>query len=229
MFAYIPARIGSKRIRKKNIRILDGKPLIIHVIDNLLETSEINDIAVSTDSDEVLEICSDINDVTTLDLREKKLADDKTDFMDLIINDMPRYCSYFNDKEFIFCLPTAALVQAKEYSSAIEKFYSDPQGIVMSVVGYDISPYLALEKNNNSYKPIFPEKYLEPTSVLPKTVADCGCFYILNYESALRSKKLIDIKPLNVHILNSDIGIDLDLEEDWLSLQDKYLKINNKI
>ena len=76
MFAYIPARIGSKRIRKKNIRILDGKPLIIHVIDNLLETSEINDIAVSTDSDEVLEICSDINDVTTLDLREKELEDD---------------------------------------------------------------------------------------------------------------------------------------------------------
>ena len=74
MFAYIPARIGSKRVPKKNIRMLDGKPLIIHVIDNLLETSEINDIAVSTDSDEVVEICSDINDVTTLDLREKKIS-----------------------------------------------------------------------------------------------------------------------------------------------------------
>ena len=91
MFAYIPARIGSKRIRKKNIRLLDGKPLIIHVIDNLLETPEINDIAVSTDSDEILEICSDLNGVTTLDLREKKLADDKTDFMDLIINDARFY------------------------------------------------------------------------------------------------------------------------------------------
>ena len=34
MFAYIPARIGSKRVFKKNIRILDGKPLIVHVIQN---------------------------------------------------------------------------------------------------------------------------------------------------------------------------------------------------
>ena len=35
MFAYLPARIGSKRIPQKNIKLLDGKPLILHVIDKL--------------------------------------------------------------------------------------------------------------------------------------------------------------------------------------------------
>ena len=34
-----------------------------------------------------------------MDIREKRLSDDKTDFMDLIVHDMPRYCNYFNDKE----------------------------------------------------------------------------------------------------------------------------------
>ena len=60
---------------------------------------------------------------------EEKLADDKLISMDFVINDVD--ISYFNDKEFIFCLPTA-LVQAKEYT--VKKFYSRSSGIVMSVV-----------------------------------------------------------------------------------------------
>ena len=95
MFAYIPARIGSKRIKKKNIRPLDGKPLIEHVIDNLSKSKMINGISVSTDSSEILEICKAKN-ITTLGLRDSKLSDNITGFIDLIKYDLPRFCNYFN-------------------------------------------------------------------------------------------------------------------------------------
>tara|TARA_Y100001958_G_C21101749_1_gene451495 strand:- start:68 stop:754 length:687 start_codon:yes stop_codon:yes gene_type:complete len=228
MFAYIPARIGSKRIPKKNIKELDGKPLILHVIENLMQSKSINQIGVSTDSTEISDLFKNNPVVSVLDLRKDKLANDNANFMDLINADLPRYCEFFNDKNFIFCLPTAVLVSSNDYDRAIKKFYNNPAGLVMSAVKYNISPYLALSKESKSFTPLFPEKFMEPTSNLPDTVTDCGCFYILNHEIASKVDKLIDIKPLYVHVLDSNKGIDLDNEDDWHNLEQKYYQQKSK-
>lgn len=227
MFAYIPARIGSKRIPKKNIKELDGRPLILHVIENLMQSKNINQIGVSTDSTEISDLFKNNSEVSILDLRKDKLANDSANFMDLIKEDLPRYCEFFNEKNFIFCLPTAVLVSPTDFDEAIEKFYNFPEGIVMSAVEYNISPYLALTNESKTFLPMFPEKFMEPTSNLPDTVTDCGCFYILNHKTANKVDKLIDIKPLNVHVLDSDKGIDLDDESDWQNLEEKYYKKNH--
>ena len=58
MFAYVPARIGSKRIPKKNIKLIDGKPLIYYVLSELSKVPQLKGIAVSSDSIEVLNICT---------------------------------------------------------------------------------------------------------------------------------------------------------------------------
>ena len=50
MIAYIPARLGSKRIKHKNIKKLNGKPLIVYVIENLKKLKFISKICVSTES-----------------------------------------------------------------------------------------------------------------------------------------------------------------------------------
>ena len=102
MFAYIPARIGSKRIPRKNIKILDGKPLIMHVIKNLSKLKSISGIAVSTDSNEIKDLCLKNSNVECLELRNQDLADDKTGFMELVKYDLPRYCDFFQENTFIF-------------------------------------------------------------------------------------------------------------------------------
>ena len=56
MFAYIPARSGSKRIPKKNIYKLGGIPLLVHVIKNLQKINFLSEIFVSTDCDEIANV-----------------------------------------------------------------------------------------------------------------------------------------------------------------------------
>ena len=73
MFAYVPARIGSKRIPKKNIKLIDGKPLIYYVLSELSKVPQLKGIAVSSDSIEVLNICNNFEKVITLELRKSIL------------------------------------------------------------------------------------------------------------------------------------------------------------
>ena len=57
--AIIPARGGSKGIPKKNIQIVHGKPLIVHSIQQALNTKSIDKVIVSTDADDIREVALD--------------------------------------------------------------------------------------------------------------------------------------------------------------------------
>lgn len=84
--ALVPARIGSKRLHKKNIKMLGGKPLICWTIDTLLESNIFSDITVSTESREVTEIVRDYyqeKDVKILN-RPHGLASDNSSLRDVI-------------------------------------------------------------------------------------------------------------------------------------------------
>ena len=71
MIVYIPARSGSKRIKNKNIKLLDGKPLITHVINIAKKLNFISNIFVSTDSSKIANICNK-QGIETLKLRKKE-------------------------------------------------------------------------------------------------------------------------------------------------------------
>jgi len=227
MFAYIPARGGSKRIPKKNIKKLGDKELILHTIDQLLEVSNLTGICVSTDDEEILAVVSKRKEVVTLNKRKASLANDTTSFADLINHDMERYFKHFNTDDVLFTLPTAALVSSNEYMSGIAKYYQDenPAGLVISVTQFNMSPFLALtEKNPGELKALFPDKYLLPTKDLSPCYMDSGCFYIFNRSEFLKHEKLIDLRPIKYVILPSNIGIDVDTEHDWSKLEKEYLK-----
>ncbi|NLB61201.1 MAG: N-acylneuraminate cytidylyltransferase, partial [Clostridiales bacterium] len=58
ILAIIPARGGSKGIPRKNVRLMNGKPLICYAIDNALSVEAITDVVVTSDDSELLEISS---------------------------------------------------------------------------------------------------------------------------------------------------------------------------
>tara|TARA_B100000900_G_C20488472_1_gene678509 strand:- start:32 stop:718 length:687 start_codon:yes stop_codon:yes gene_type:complete len=226
MFAYIPARIGSKRIPRKNIKILDGKPLIMHVIQNLSKLKSISGIAVSTDSNEIRNLCLKNRNVECLELRNQDLADDKTGFMELVKYDLPRYCDFFQENTFIFCLPTAILIKTIDFEKAIKDYNISKQGILISCVKYSISPYLAIEKQDHKYTPLFPKHFSKDTASLPETFADAGCFYILNRKNINNAVRFIDMQPIVPFIIDKNKGIDLDNLSDWEHLKTVYQSYN---
>ena len=68
IIAIIPARGGSKRLKKKNIFILKGKPLIAYAIGACKNSKNIDDIYVSSDDDEILSISSNITSIVIFHL-----------------------------------------------------------------------------------------------------------------------------------------------------------------
>lgn len=224
MFAYIPARIGSKRIPKKNIKLLGDKPSICHVIESLILCKGLNGIAVSTDSPEILEITRRYPKVVTLERREESLSDDTSGFMDLVKHDLKRFCSYFNDDEVIFTLATSALIGPSDYEQAIQEFQSNRDGLTFSVTKLEHQPRLALELNSDgTLSALDKPAYLMPTKDLKPAFTDSGNFYLFKHSQMQKQAMFLDLEPLVPIILPKHKGIDVDTPEDWQLLETIFL------
>jgi len=227
MFAYIPARIGSKRIKQKNIRLLDGKPIICHVIEQLMRVPALTGIAVSTDSELIQACVSSYSKVTTLALRTADIADDQASFMDLIRNDLPRFEQHFGSHEVVFTLATAALITDNFFTQGIE-LYQQHTGLVMSVASLPTSVHLALEVNEQgSLAPLFPEKYPLPTAQLTPLYADAGGFYIFDTQQLRTKSMFIELNPIHPVPLPANIALDIDDEADWQLLEQQYAQLHS--
>jgi N-acylneuraminate cytidylyltransferase len=219
MFAYIPARGGSKRIPRKNIRPLAGRPILLRVIDALKKVPGLKGIGVSSDDPEILAM-AEAAGARTLGPRDPALADDKTGFADLSKRDAPRYAKEFGSDSCLFVTATAALVRPEHYAEAMALHGREPGGLVMAVTRYEQSPWLALSGDPTaSLKPAFPDMYLMPTKDLPSAYTDAGCFYGFSLAALARVESLLDLKPVQGAVLPREVGIDVDTEEDWKRLE----------
>src|SRR4051812_1600267 len=132
MFAYIPARGGSKRIPRKNVRPLHGKPVLARVIENLKPLEFLSAIYVSTDDPEIAELAQKIG-AKYLKARAPELSNDKAGFMDLIRDDLPNFMTAEGgDDEVLFVLPTAALVPTDIFRNAHVVWTEKKPEILMS-------------------------------------------------------------------------------------------------
>lgn len=228
MFAYIPARGGSKRIPRKNVRLLGGRPLLEHVIGQLRRTPGLAGVAVSSEDPEILALAAKAGAIT-LAPRSGALADDATGFMGLVCGDLPRFTAHFKDDDVLFATATAALVTSDLYTQAVSRHKENPSGLTMAVAPFERSPMLALTGDpGRSLTPLFPDMYLKPTAALPACFIDAGCFYAFAAERASKLEKLIDLSPIVGVALPPDVGIDLDTEDDWRRLEVSFARLADK-
>ena len=222
MIAYIPARGGSKRIPRKNIRPLDGRPILAHVIEVLLATASIDTVFVSTDDDEIAQVAVSTG-ASWLGHREAELANDKAGFSDLIRGDLQRHTAAANDDEVLFVLPTAALLRSQILEQAIIEWRVKRPDILMSVISYSKSPYWALiPKDDGFLQPLFPEMVRINSQDLPPAYTDAGLFYVFSVENMALYDNHKDVPRLQPFAVPSDIAIDIDTEDDWATLETLY-------
>jgi CMP-N,N'-diacetyllegionaminic acid synthase len=219
MFAYIPARGGSKRVPRKNIYQIEGKPLLSHVIEHLKGVSGLTGIAVSSEDEEIINVAGK-NGAVTLEKRSEHLAKDMTTFMDLVNEDIERFAEHFNDRDVLFVLPTSILVTADYFNKAMETYYAHKRGLVISVAPANPSPLLSfMETESGELNPLFPEMFAKPTKDLPFTCVDSGNFYAFNLTDMKFKKMFIDLKPIHSVILPRDVGVDVDSMDDINTLK----------
>ena len=212
----IPARGGSKGIPRKNIRALNGKPLISYVINTSLNLTGYEvDCYVSSDDDEILTLSSKFGAKTIQ--RSSNLSDDKTT-LDPVIYNAFLEIQKIEDKSYdlvITIQPTSPLLSSKSLSSAIQQLLDDSFDTVISGV-YD--SHLSWLKKDERFIPNYKERVNR--QYLPEIYKETGSFVITKAEFVKENSRFGN--NIAIYPLNKKEAIDIDTYEDW-NLCDYYL------
>ena len=172
----IPARSGSKRIKNKNIKKINGTPLIGITIKIAKKSNLFSDIVVSTDSKKIGKIASHFGASVPF-LRKKGLSDDFTP-SHLVIKDSVKKLNITNSN-FAFCIyPSSILLQVDDLRKGFKKIVKQKSDFICCIKKYIHNPQRSFRIKKNKIffeKPFFQNKRSQD---LEKLYYDTGLFYI---------------------------------------------------
>jgi len=212
--AIIPARGGSKRIPRKNVRMLDGKPLISFPIVAALESQMFSEVFVSTDDSEIADIAKSYGAKVPF-LRSAELSDDFTSTIPVIRDSIQRIEKLDYTFENCCCIyPTSIFVTPKDLLAAHKQLADSPKSdFVVSVVKYPYPIQRAVGMNSELDISFLHQEYLSARSQdLPNTYHDAAQFY-LGKKSAWTDSESVFINAIG-YLLDSSKIQDIDDEED---------------
>ena len=149
----IPARGGSKRIPRKNIKDFFGKPIIAYSIQVALECELFDEVMVSTDDNEIAEIAEQYGASVPF-IRSEKKSDDFASTMDVIFEVLSIYKQKLGIKfQYICCIyPAAPLTQAKHIVEGFKKLTDCNLSSVLPVVAYSYPVWRGIEIDDELFK-----------------------------------------------------------------------------
>ncbi len=212
----IPARGGSKRIPRKNIKNFLGKPIISYSIEIALKSKLFDEVIVSTDSEEIAEVARKYGAKVPF-IRSEKSSDDYATLSD-VVEEVK--LNYKKEKKKIdkicLLLSTAPLVNVDILQEAFHLMNNNKFDSVRPVVKFSYPPQRGLRINNGKVSFIFNEYAKTRSQDLEPIFHDAGMFYWMNFEKGLKSENKGAI------IVSEKITQDIDTLEDWEIAESKY-------
>lgn len=224
VLAIIPARGGSKRIKKKNIKPFLGKPIILWVIDKLNKINIFDEIMVSTDNEEIAELCIS-QGVKVPFKRSKKNSNDfatTADLVDEVLMDYEKLDFFFDLTCCVYA--TSALLQESDLINGFKKINNNKYDSIIPITEftYPVQRSLKIKDDIVNFQN---KKYaLSRSQDLKKMYHDAGMWYWLNTKKFLKNKKLITNRTGFVEIPPSRVQ-DIDNHHDWDLAEIKMRKI----
>lgn len=223
--AIIPARGGSKGVPGKNIKLIDGKPLIAYTIEAALQTKLIDHIIVSSDSEEILSVSADYSDVF-IHKRNEEIAGDKSSISETIFAILHEYADLAIDN-IILLQPTSPLRTATQIDEAISRFIDSHAKSLISVCEMDdVHPARMYWNKEGLLEPIMPEYEQLRRQEIPKALYRNGSIYITDRETFVKTGAIMNkpsigfIMPYS-QLLNIDEPRDLIIAEALVSAWNK--------
>ena len=212
----IPARGGSKRIPRKNIREFCGKPMIAWSIEAARASDCFDQIIVSTDNKEIADVSKKWGAEVPF-MRPAELADDFAGTTPVVAHAVRWHQDYSQELKMVCCLyATAPFVEPADIQLGLELLeQSDSDRFVFTATAYasPIQRALRLDPASGESQMWHPEQFSKRSQDLEPAYHDAGQFYWGRPEAWLQSENLFEGgKPL---ILPRWRVQDIDLEEDW--------------
>jgi len=223
--AIIPARGGSKRIPRKNIKIFYGKPLIAYSIEVALESKLFDKVIVSTDDEEIATIAREYGAEVPF-LRPKELSDDFTGTED-VVNHTLDFLKNNNELYDYVCTiyATAPLLQKKYLIEGFEKLKNSTAINAFSATSMPFPIQRTFKLNaDGRCEMSTPEHYMTRSQDLEETYQDAGQFYWKKLNK--KSSEIMFGKDSIPIILPRHLVQDIDTLEDWKRAEIMYEVIN---
>lgn len=212
-FAIIPARGGSKGFPGKNIKVLNGEPLICHTIIGALKSSHINGVFVSTDDPSIAKISMKCG--AKIIERPGEIARDESPIIDTILHTIDSIKNLSDDDIMILLQPTSPLRNAADIDTALEMFMKTDCDSVISMCKVEHSPYWYFKYEGEKLEPFLGRKYLKMRrQELPDVYGPNGAIYITTIKNLYKNNGFYCDKIVP-YIMPSERSIDIDEEIDF--------------
>lgn len=211
--AIIPARGGSKRLPRKNLLDLCGKPLIAWSIEAALKSKYITKVIVSSDDEEILNIAKEYK--ADFIKRPDELASDTATTFDALKHTLENVGKY----DYVVLLqPTSPLRSEKHINEAIELLEEKSADAIISVCEMEHSPLWSniLDENLDMSNFLRDEVLNKRSQDLPKYYRLNGAIYICKTEKLLENKGFFIKENIFSYIMKKEDSVDIDEEIDFI-------------
>lgn len=218
----IPARGGSKRIPRKNIKNFLGKPIIAYSIKEALNSGLFEEVMVSTDDNEIASLAIELGASVPF-LRSVKNSNDFATTADVLLE----VINIYSENGVVFdniccCYPTAPFISATRLIEGFELLKLDKVDSVFPITSFDYNIWRSFKENADGYLSFNWSEFENTRSQdLPTAFHDAGQWYWIKLNSFLQHNKIVTPYSKGV-ILNSLEVQDIDNIHDWKIAEIKY-------
>jgi len=221
--AIIPARGGSKRIPRKNLRPFLGRPILQYSIQACLESGLFESVLVSTDDEEIAGFARQTGASVPF-LRDPSTAGDHATTAEVLLEVFATLESGGRSYDWACCCyPTAPFVRPQLLHQAFERLQPVEVDGVMTVCRHSPPIWRALKVSDGTLKMVWPEHELVRSQDLPPTYYDSGQFYLFKVDRFLRARKLYLPAMVALEVSEAEAQ-DIDKESDWELAEMKFAR-----
>jgi len=213
--AIIPARGGSKRIPRKNIKNFCGRPMIVWSIEAALESNAIDRVIVSTDDKEIASVANSYGaDVPFI--RPPELSDDFVGTVPVIKHAIEWLSQHKEAPSNVCCIyATAPFVCAEDLDKGFELLIGGNINYAFGVTSYDFPIQRAIKINRDMRVEMFqPENFNKRSQDLEEAWHDAGQFYWGTSEAWNTEQVIFSVQSVSIKIPRYRVQ-DIDTPEDW--------------
>lgn len=212
----IPARGGSKGIPHKNIKLLNGKPLIQYSIEVARELVDDEDICLSTDDEEIKKVAEMLG-LKVPFLRPEYLASDTAGTSDVIVHALDFYSQQGKQYDVVVLLqPTSPLRTVQNVKDCL-KLYSSEFDMVTTVKESSVSAVLCKENGQGYLEQVIGGNNVRRQDA-EKLYEYNGAVYVINAE-AVKEKGLGGFTKIKKCVMDEENSVDIDTMLDWLLIE----------
>lgn len=223
-YAFLPARGGSKRIPRKNIRDFAGKPMIQWPIEALISSNMFDEIFVSSDDHEILKLAEKLG-VRSVE-RSADLSGDFVGVLDVARDFIDTRKKTFSETDIFACVfPTATSLSVERIEEALRLIETKPNHMVVAVKKFQHPIVRALAFSGDFMVMEQKSSYGTRTQDSDERFYDAGFLYLAHVNKWVGSLSILS-EPFTPLLLSPTEGVDIDNFED-LKLAEQLHEIRN--